>query len=82
MKAKKFDERNLTEQIEYLFDISSDKKLLLQDCLKAIADKQQKIMAFRGCDDPSTYCLCYGDGIGDALEEIEKQLGAKESKRD
>jgi len=42
-EPKKFDERNLLEQIEYLFDTSSDKKLLLQDCLNAINTKRQKI---------------------------------------
>jgi len=74
---KRFDERTLMEQIEYLFDTSSDKKLLLQDCLKAIEVKKQKISEFRGCDDPSTYSLLYGDGLGAALEFVKNELGAK-----
>jgi len=76
-EPKRFDERTLMEQIEYLFDTSSDKKLLLQDCLKAIDDKKQKISKFRGCDDPTTYGLLYGDGIGDTLEFVKNVLGAK-----
>jgi len=76
----KFDERTLPEQIKCLFDVSSDKNMLLQDCLKAVEVKKNKIMAFRGCSDPSTYCLLYGDGICDVLEVVEKELEEKTQK--
>jgi len=33
---KKTSERNIKEQIKYCFDVSSDKKLLLQDILNVI----------------------------------------------
>lgn len=42
-EPKKFGERSLMEQIKYLFDISSDKKLLLQDCLEAVSTKKKII---------------------------------------
>jgi hypothetical protein len=42
-EPRKFGDRCLMEQIEYLFDTSSDKKLLLQDCLKAVSTKKKII---------------------------------------
>jgi len=71
---KKTSERCLKEQIEYYFDVSSDKKLLQQDIQELVDKALTKIKKFRGCDDPTTYGLLYGDGIADTINYVKEVL--------